>query len=676
MTSPDIDAAMAFLDERYGERKGFAVFGFKREGSAPDSVPYDWPRHRVNIRTDLERRAPNEHVFYSPFLFPTPNRKQGNAIHRDVLWLDMDDDPDRPDVIEKLNPFRVSSSGRKRRGHLYFPLSTPLDDETWHRLARQLRDAVGGGADAKIADNDWLRLPGTVNFKEQLSRPRRVRVTADQRHPIDPDDLKALISPYAPETSLPARVHDDALPRPERVPQDAKRGPVRVAMQRETSDRSQDIYALVATAREHGLTVGQTLSLALDYPVAQEKWENNTRDIARDVQRCWNNHETRKPNVTKKKKSDNPVEVLDRRTSWTLDDLMREEFPELRWVVPGLLPEGLTLLVAAPKIGKSYLTTHLALSLTHALDALGSIQTEACEVLLIPLDDPSPRRMQKRIREITAAMPASDAKFQLHIELDWPTLAEGGAELLDEWLEQHPNCRVVIIDTLSRLRDDDARKSSDPGKPDEKAMAKFKAIADHHHIGIIGTHHDRKNQADDFIDAVAGNKKLTGGADTIIYLTRARNQRHTTARITGRDVEEQELALIFEHPLWVVADQTPAELGMSDTRQMITMWLRDNGGLHKVKEIAAGTELDYDVVKNQCFKMAKAQQLVNPSRGLYGLSDSSDSRVRAAHRDNRYNVTNEGDKESEKVTRNGCNAVGARVREAGFRPATKKTLDF
>lgn len=274
--------------------------------------------------------------------------------------------------------------------------------------------------------------------------------------------------------------------------------------------------------------------------------------------------------------------------------------------------------------------------------------------------------------------PGSRKRFQLHIELDWPTLAEGGAERLDEWLTVHPDCRLVIIDTLSRLRDDDARKSADPGKPDEKAMATFKGLADKHRVAILGTHHDRKNDAsDDYLNMVAGNKKLTGGADTIIYLTRARNQRHTTARITGRDVEEKEVALIFEHPLWVIADETPAELDMSDTRQIISTWLRENGP-HGLKEIAKGTELDYDVVKNQCSKMAARGQLAKPSRGQYDVP-KSDSRAGAPahvdHRDNRYNVTNT---DNLKVTRNGCNAdsAGPRSRESDLRPATKKTIDF
>ena len=35
-------------------------------------------------------------------------------------------------------------------------------------------------------------------------------------------------------------------------------------------------------------------------------------------------------------------------SQWTADKLMQHTFPDPKWAVPGLIPEGLTLLVAAP----------------------------------------------------------------------------------------------------------------------------------------------------------------------------------------------------------------------------------------------------------------------------------------------------------------------------------------
>ncbi len=35
--------------------------------------------------------------------------------------------------------------------------------------------------------------------------------------------------------------------------------------------------------------------------------------------------------------------------------LMTKQFDPIRWIVPGYLPEGLTVLAGAPKLGKSWL---------------------------------------------------------------------------------------------------------------------------------------------------------------------------------------------------------------------------------------------------------------------------------------------------------------------------------
>ena len=39
---------------------------------------------------------------------------------------------------------------------------------------------------------------------------------------------------------------------------------------------------------------------------------------------------------------------------FTAAELMAFEFPEARWAVPGIIPEGVTLLAGKPKQGKSW----------------------------------------------------------------------------------------------------------------------------------------------------------------------------------------------------------------------------------------------------------------------------------------------------------------------------------
>lgn len=549
-------------------------------------------------------------VMISPAVFKAPRRSIDDVKGISVVHLDYDSSGQAMserlhEQLLKAKPMLVWS-GRPHNFHAYISVRGLSADDHFS-LIRAVRGKFGG--DSKIAPNDLLTLPGTYNFKDP-AHPAPVVLQATTVRPWRSAeqlvDVLGLDLDEAPGRPAATDVPTD---EPLDLPQAKVRQLLRRVRQGQGIDSSGANMRIVKTCQEQGLTPGQTFTFMRTCLGSDEYKDNGDAWLARDVGRIWtksSSTHTRRA-ATTGHTATAPV----RQTSWTLDDLMRQQFPALSWAVEGLIPEGLTLLVAAPKIGKSFLTMCLALALCYDGKALGSLDVDPGEVLVIPLDDPSPRRMQERLRKIMDAMGPGERKHELHLEIDWPTLAEGGGEQLDEWLEEHPNCRMVVIDTLSRLRDEESRKSADPGKPDERAMAEFKRIADKHRVAIIGTHHDKKGDSDDFVDMVSGNKKLTGGADTIIYLKRARGQGHTVAKITGRDVEETELALTFEHPLWFVSDRSPGELGMSDIRLKIVDYLRERGE-GSIKDIAEGLGLAYTTVQQRVFQMKSAGELVQP----------------------------------------------------------------
>jgi hypothetical protein len=59
-------------------------------------------------------------------------------------------------------------------------------------------------------------------------------------------------------------------------------------------------------------------------------------------------------------------------------------------------------------------------------------------------------------------------------------------------------------------------------------------------------HHTRKSGAENFLDTINGSQGLAGAADTVAVLRRSRGSAGAVLKITGRDVEEAELALNFD----------------------------------------------------------------------------------------------------------------------------------
>src|SRR5262245_25770067 len=75
---------------------------------------------------------------------------------------------------------------------------------------------------------------------------------------------------------------------------------------------------------------------------------------------------------------------------------MLHKFPEPRWAIPDLLAQGCTLLAGPPKVGKSWLALNIAVAVATGGKALGTIDVEAGDVLLLALED-NGRRLQNRL---------------------------------------------------------------------------------------------------------------------------------------------------------------------------------------------------------------------------------------------------------------------------------------
>jgi hypothetical protein len=96
---------------------------------------------------------------------------------------------------------------------------------------------------------------------------------------------------------------------------------------------------------------------------------------------------------------DDPKPISLRKLGITLDVLDRKSFPELREIVPGILPEGLTILGGRIKLGKSWLMYDVSTAVAYGGHALSSIPVEQGDVLHLALED-GERRVQSRLRQM------------------------------------------------------------------------------------------------------------------------------------------------------------------------------------------------------------------------------------------------------------------------------------
>ncbi len=242
--------------------------------------------------------------------------------------------------------------------------------------------------------------------------------------------------------------------------------------------------------------------------------------------------------------------------------LNAQRFPQLRYAVPGLVPEGFTLLVGPPKAGKSWLALDWLLAIAAGGRALGAIDcTKPRGVLNCAFED-GDRRMQERCRALMGRDPIPGAYSYLT-----RVLHNRVADTLGEYLGAYPDTGVIALDTLGRVMPP-ARTGETTYGRDYRVGAAIKGVADSRPgLAVIAVHHDRKATAEDFVDSVSGTNGLAGSADTIIVLSRKRQSREALLQVTGRDVAEGEYALRLTDGTWTLDGGDLAEAAAAARRR-------------------------------------------------------------------------------------------------------------
>ena len=283
--------------------------------------------------------------------------------------------------------------------------------------------------------------------------------------------------------------------------------------------------------------------------------------------------------------------------TFTAAELLARELPPVRWVVPDLLPEGLTLLAGKPKLGKSWLAFGLAIAKASGGVALGTKPVEQSEALYLALED-NQRRLQKRLKKLLADDGTPEG---LHIATDWPRMDEGGAEALEALLEEHPDLRLVVVDILKRVR---PRTSGNRSvyDADYEALETMQALAASYGVGILAVHHLRKMGAQDPLDEISGSTGLSGGADGVMVLKRDRGRGDAYLYVDGRDIEEPaELALTWnpDTACWTLAGDAD-EFRLSRERAEILRVLEEHGEPMTPTEVADALGRALTTAKQVC----------------------------------------------------------------------------
>lgn len=222
-----------------------------------------------------------------------------------------------------------------------------------------------------------------------------------------------------------------------------------------------------------------------------------------------------------------------------LYDLQEKELPPIIYYVENLISQGLTLICGSPKVGKSWLSLDMGISICEGRNFLG-FKTRKCDVLYLALED-NENRLQTRTNIVLGNRKAPKG---FHYSINCDDIENGLLDELENILKKEPNIKVIIVDTMQKIRS--LYKGNNTYGQDYKEIGKIKSLADKHGISIILIHHLKKGFEGDVFDKVSGTNGITGTADTTIILNKEnRNKEDTILSVVGRDVEYNQYVLRF-----------------------------------------------------------------------------------------------------------------------------------
>ena len=345
----------------------------------------------------------------------------------------------------------------------------------------------------------------------------------------------------APLAPLPDWLHTLMLKGREAAPEARIEGN-RASPERITEgSRNDTLFRLASSLRGKGMTV-EGITAAL---LAENKARCDPPLPDREVEKIAKSGGKYPPGSLGGQNNERPKEIQ-RLEVISAPELLRADLPPLRFLVDGLLPEGTSLLTAASKIGKSWMVLDEGLCIAAGSPFMGH-DTHQCGVLYLALED-SYNRLQDRMRKVLNGKPAPPL-FGFTVKA--PRLDSGLLDTLEDYLQQHPDTKLFIIDTLQKIRGQALPREAAYAQ-DYREMGVVKEFMDKHGLSAQFIHHNRKMKDDgDPFNMISGTNGIMGAADTIWTVTKdKREAAEAVLHVTGRDVAQSDTVIRFDKGVW------------------------------------------------------------------------------------------------------------------------------
>ena len=222
-------------------------------------------------------------------------------------------------------------------------------------------------------------------------------------------------------------------------------------------------------------------------------------------------------------------------------DLLNANLPPIQYLIEDILPMGTSILAGAPKAGKGWFVLLMSLRIA-AGEPFLRWETNQAGVLYLSFED-SPQRLQGRMNKLLDGTPAPPWFFLTTTVVN---LDDGLLDHINDFIKVHPEIKLVIIDTLQKVRGQQVRGEQWYSQ-DYRELGAIKEEMDRKGVSVLFVHHLTKTKdKDDPFNEIAGTTAISGAMDTMMVLKKpSRKAKRATLHVTGRDVEDDEINIVM-----------------------------------------------------------------------------------------------------------------------------------
>jgi hypothetical protein len=216
-----------------------------------------------------------------------------------------------------------------------------------------------------------------------------------------------------------------------------------------------------------------------------------------------------------------------------------------RWLLPGMIADGLSIIGGSPKGGKSYLAYALAMAVAHYGKWCNHWEVDQGKVLYISLeDDENDTHLRLKELDRTFAMSAGKLLF-VHGSQTMPAFGSGLLEWVEQALDMH-RPRLFIIDPISYLYV--LKRTGGQFEETKDMLFPLRWLGRQYECAIVCLDHRRKRSREDvsMVDTLYGSVAKQAVADGLIMVNRDDDEIELDLTIRAGKSQKLYVSFVFE----------------------------------------------------------------------------------------------------------------------------------